>query len=43
MITFGLLLRDSNLILHSYLGVINGLICSVSTIGSLPYFESVFP
>ncbi|HKM18172.1 MAG TPA: HDIG domain-containing protein, partial [Limnochordia bacterium] len=42
MITFGLLLRDSNLILHSYLGVINGLICSVSTIGSLPYFESVF-
>ncbi|MFY9203480.1 MAG: HDIG domain-containing metalloprotein, partial [Limnochordia bacterium] len=42
MITFGLLLRDSELLIHSYLGFLNGVICSVSTIGSLPYFESIF-
>jgi len=42
MITFGLLLRDMDLLFHSYLGFLNGVICSVSTIGSLPYFESVF-
>lgn len=42
MMAFGLLQDDSNIMLHSYLGLLNGLICSISAIGLLPYFESVF-
>lgn len=42
MIASGLLQKDSNLWIHSYMGITNGLICSVITIGSLPYFESIF-
>lgn len=42
MIAIGLLQRDSSLLIHSYLGLINGLICSIIAIGSLPYFESIF-
>ena len=42
MMAFGLLQGDSNIMLHSYLGLLNGLICSISAIGLLPYFESVF-
>lgn len=42
MIAFGLLQGDTTLIIHSYLGILNGLISSIITIGSLPYFESIF-
>lgn len=42
MVAFGLLERDSSLIIHSYLGVLNGVISSIIAIGTLPYFEIVF-
>lgn len=42
MIGFGLMQGETLLIIHSYLGVVNGLISSIIAIGSLPYFESVF-
>lgn len=42
MVSFGLLLNDTSLLIHSYLGMLNGVISSVIAIGTLPYFESVF-
>ncbi len=42
MVSLGLLQGDFSLILHSYLGLLNGIFSSVIAIGSLPYLESVF-
>ncbi len=42
MIGFGLLYHDRSLIIHSYLGLLNGVLSSIIAIGSLPYFESIF-
>ncbi len=42
MMTLGLLQRDTSLIIHSYLGVLNGVFASIIAIGLLPYLESVF-
>lgn len=42
MITLGLVAKDSALIIHSYLGLLSGVLASVVAIGVLPYLESVF-
>lgn len=42
MITLGLVSKDTNLIIHSYLGLLNGFLVSIVAIGVLPYLESVF-
>ncbi len=42
MITLGLLGKDTNLILYSYLGLFSGVLASIVAIGILPYLESVF-
>ncbi len=42
MIGYGLMLGDVHLMVHSYLGVLNGAFSSVIAIGLLPYLESFF-
>lgn len=42
MVALGLVLQDSRLVLHSYLGILNGFFSSIAAIGVLPYLESVF-
>lgn len=42
MVGLGLLQQESSLVVHSYLGLLNGLLCSITAIGVLPYLESVF-
>lgn len=42
MITLGLMTKDSTLIVHSYLGLLNGFMVSIIAIGVLPYLESLF-
>ncbi|NMB00210.1 MAG: HDIG domain-containing protein [Firmicutes bacterium] len=42
MITLGLVSRNTDLVLHSYLGLLSGVLASIITIGVLPYLESAF-
>jgi putative nucleotidyltransferase with HDIG domain len=42
MIALGLVSKDTGLILHSYLGLLSGVLASIVAIGVLPYLESVF-
>lgn len=42
MLALGLAGKDTNLIIHSYLGLISGLLASIVAIGVLPYLESAF-
>lgn len=42
MITLGLVWRNPELIISSYLGLLSGVLASIITIGVLPYLESVF-
>lgn len=42
MVALGLLQRETGLIVHSYLGILNGLLASIIAIGSLAYLESIF-
>ena len=34
--------QEPGLIIHSYLGVLNGVLSSITAIGVLPYLESLF-
>lgn len=42
MVALGLIQQDPRLVLHSYLGILNGFFSSIAAIGVLPYLESVF-
>jgi len=42
MVTLGLVAKERALIIHSYLGLLSGVLASVVAIGILPYLESVF-
>jgi len=42
MLVLGLAAKDFNLIIHSYLGLISGVLASIVAIGVLPYLESAF-
>jgi putative nucleotidyltransferase with HDIG domain len=42
MVGLGLIQQDSRLVIHSYLGVLNGVFSSITAIGVLPYLESLF-
>ena len=42
MIALGLVSQDTQLILHSYLGLLSGVLASIVTMGALPYLESLF-
>lgn len=42
MVGLGLVQQESSLVIHSYLGVLNGLLSSIMAIGVLPYLESIF-
>ena len=42
MISLGLVGQNSDLIIHSYLGLLSGVLASIVAIGALPYLESVF-
>lgn len=42
MIALGLVTRSTNLLIHSYLGLLSGVLASIVTIGVLPYLESAF-
>jgi len=42
MITLGLVSKDTNLVIHSYLGLLSGVLASIVAIGILPYLESLF-
>ena len=42
MVGLGLVQQEPSLIIHSYLGVLNGVLSSITAIGVLPYLESLF-
>ena len=42
MVTLGLVGKENVLVLHSYLGLLSGVLASIVAIGILPYLESVF-
>lgn len=42
MVTLGLLRSDAFLLQYSFLGVLNGIVSAVGTIGLLPYLETLF-
>ena len=42
MISLGLVVQDTNLIIHSYVGLVAGVLASIVAIGVLPYLESLF-
>lgn len=42
MVSCGLILQDSSLVVMSFIGLINGIISAVLTIGLLPYLELIF-
>ncbi|HAN95535.1 HD family phosphohydrolase [Candidatus Darwinibacter acetoxidans] len=42
MVALGLVGKDSGLLIHSYLGLLSGVLASIVAIGVLPYLESAF-
>ena len=42
MITLGLVGQNTDLIIHSYLGLLAGVLASIVAIGALPYLETLF-